>query len=222
MNPLLIIAVAAGAFYIGQRMREAPSNGAEPLPLPPFPEPEGSELGEVPTSPQGAANLAKWEEIDFDVDVFPPGSPLQIMEPPVDAMRWRVAPGCEAIAIGHGFWQRLNDIAQPRLDVGMSVEETLSEVLDEMFSLAGPGGAGPKSKALQCIEDGTLAGKLLLAEIRDRVRFLSGGFFTAAPAVGVPMLPPDPQDAGGTWTPVKNPGLPRMTDAVMYALGRKR
>lgn len=222
MNPLLMLAIAAGAYWVGTRMGKPDEPApAGPLPLPP--PPEGSGLGEVPTSPEGAANLAEWEALEFDVDVFPADAKKQAMRPPRTYEGVSIAPGCAAIAVGHGFWEKLGVLAQPELDDGRSVQDTWEAIRGKLFpGLLVGGGGGPPHAFFACLDDDAPAALLLAAEIISRIRFLSGPFITAAPAVGIPAVPYEPASAGGVWEPVGNPSLPSMRDAVLWRVLRRR
>lgn len=108
MNPLLVIAAAATAFYLGQEYLRRKAEGTlpwgQPKELPPL-------SSEVPTSPEGAANLQLWASIDYGVDIFPATAQRQwLAPPPEDGIS--IAPKCAAIAIGHGTWARIAARAQ--------------------------------------------------------------------------------------------------------------
>ncbi len=198
MNPFLIIAVAAGAFYVGRRMVAPPTEG-EPLPLPPVPTPDSS-TGEVATSEEGAENLALWDELEFDVDVFPPGTPKQSMQPPRSYDGVSLGPDCSAVAVGHGFWQKLNVMAPPLLDDGASVQEVWEQLAESLFQGVSLGSGGPRHAFFACLDDDAPAALLLVEEIINRIRFHSGPFFTAGAPVNFPAIPYEP-GAGGTWVP---------------------
>jgi len=210
MNPFLLIALAAGAYVAYTRLRAAPAPAPQATPA----LPEGT-LGEVPASAEGAANLAQWEALDFDVDVFPPGVSRQSIEPPRTAYTLSVAPGCSAIAVGHGFWERVEDFARSRLDGGQTTAQVYEQAMDELFSVGIS--AGPKAAAWRCVDEDTVAGRLLAAEIHDRIRALARPFISARDGGSASV--PEPQDdthAGGTWTPVER--NPSMVDALVHFL----
>lgn len=211
MNPFLLIAAAAGAFYLGTRMRAQPVEGV-PLPLPPVPTPDSS-TGEVATSEEGAENLALWDELEFDVDVFPPGTPKQSLHPPRSYDGVSLGPDCSAVAVGHGFWEKLNVMAPPLLDDGASVQEVWEQLAESLFQGVSLGTGGPRHAFFACLDDDAPAALLLVEEIINRIRFHSGPFFTAGPQMGVPV---GPGLSGGAWTP--RTGNPTHRNAVTSSL----
>src|SRR5918996_2712114 len=108
MHPLLVIAAAAAAFWLGQVYLRRKAEGTLPWQrgqaLPPL-------ESEVPATPQGAANLDAWALVDYDIDLFPGSAQRQWLPPPAqDGIS--VAPECAAIAVGHGMWLRVASLAQ--------------------------------------------------------------------------------------------------------------
>lgn len=153
MHPLLVIAAAAAAFWLGQVYLRRRAEGTLPWQrgqaLPP--------LGtEVPTSPEGAANLEAWAAVDYDVDLFPGSAQRQWLAPPAfdDAS---IAPQCEAIAVGHGMWARIAEVAQQ----GYAAGRTDAQITVDALALVPALG--------RCIAQKARAAQLLAEEVQRRV-----------------------------------------------------
>jgi hypothetical protein len=153
VNPLLVIAAAAAAFYLGQEYLRRKAEGTlpwqQPKQLPPL-------SSEVPTSPEGAANLQLWASVGYGVDLFPATAQRQWLEPPPED-GISVAPKCSAIAIGHGTWQRIGARAQAiyadRND-DQIVDDALLEFLPQLEF---------------CIAENAAAFRTFKAELRRRI-----------------------------------------------------
>ncbi len=153
MNPLLAIAAVAAAFFLGQEYLRRKEEGTlpwqQPKELPPL-------SSEVPTSPEGAANLQLWASVDYGVDVFPMTAQRQWLEPPrEDGIS--IAPKCAAIAIGHGMWERIAALAQSQYASRTDAQIVIAATAELMPEL------GP------CIADNAAAARVFTNEIRRRV-----------------------------------------------------
>lgn len=172
MNPFLIIALGAVAYWIGQevlRRRDVAAPGSVALP------PADADAA---SSPAGAQNLAAWQALDFDADLFPASAARETIAPPATEGAISIAPGCVAIAVGHGFWRRLQQAAA--VSPGATPYDKLRQIRATLLA-----------PVAHCIDDRTPAGQSFLAEVTKRVvtrRFR-----------------PEDQDAGplhtGTWIP---------------------
>lgn len=173
MNPLLVIAAAAVAFYVGQEYLRRKKDGTlpwqQPKELPPL-------SSEVPTSPEGAANLQLWGSVDYGVDLFPMTAQRQWLEPPrEDGIA--IAPKCAAIAIGHGMWERIAALAQSQYASRTDEQIVNSAVGDFMPELE------------SCLD--ATAYRMLTQEMRRRIaagRILILQFIP--PVGGIQMNPP--------------------------------
>lgn len=158
MNPLLIIAAIAAAFGIGIAYQRRKAEGALPWgqggggALPP--------LGaESPNSPEGAANLAAWSQLDFDVDLFPAGAQREWLRPPSHAGGVSVGPECIAIAVGHGVWDRAQEIAEQGIANGQTNAAITQMITQDLFNAA-----------RGCIDLQSPAGMAVVDDVRRRVR----------------------------------------------------
>lgn len=201
MHPLVIIAAAAAAWWLGQeylRRKEAGTLPWEgPKALPPL-------SSEVPTSPEGAANLDAWAQIDHAADLFPASARRQWLPPPTaDGMS--IAPDCSAVAVGHGWWAHVARAASDGYTAGLSHPAIMTAIRLELMA---PGFAACQT---------TPAGRALLDEVDRRVkrgRYLEVHFIP--PSSGGPQH-------GGVYFP--NPTRSRtnsIAEALVFAAARRR
>jgi hypothetical protein len=182
VHPLLVIAAAAAAFWLGTEYIRRRANNTlpwdkEPKALPP--------LGtEIPSSAQGAANLEQWSAIDFAVDLFPASASRQQLPPPPYEDAISVAPDCSAVAVGHGAWFRLAQVASDGYEQGLSDPAIVTQARLEIFGELG-----------RCISDRAPVALALLHEISRRVasgRALSLGYLPGGSG-GVVYTPNGPR-----------------------------
>ena len=177
MNPWLIIAALAGAFWAIReygRRKEAgtlPWGGRAPLGLPPAEH-------EVPTSPQGAINLGAWAAIGWNADIFPAHASRQSLPPPPEN-GVSAAPDCSAIAVGHGWWERVALLAETGYDAGLSDFEIADRVEDELLR-----------RAELCIDERAPAAMVLMQEVLERIR--AGRIQRMVLVPGALVIPPTP------------------------------
>ena len=195
-----VLVVAAGAYWLGTRRKRTPTRPYV-LTLP---------TADLPP-PEGALGPNEWDALAFDVDVFPDGADLQDFRPPRTYEGVSIAPDCTAIAVGHGFWAKLNAMAKPIIDQGHSAEDVWDEVRYVLFPGIAVAGAGPLHAFHACLDDEAEAALLVEDEILDRLRFLSGPGLAALPPVPVPAR-----------NPCIDPPLPTMGDALTHAMRGRR
>lgn len=112
MWPLVLIAAGA-ALYWYQHTREsaAPPVQSVPVPMP------------APTP------LGPWDEVDFDVDLFPGEATPNHVYPPRDSVTPSATAQCEVIAVPHGFWEVVDMAARRWADAGLTLEEAYTRML---------------------------------------------------------------------------------------------
>ncbi len=189
--PLLIALLGAGAYYLGRR---AGQKRTDPPPYP-VPTPIPGRLG-------AAEDLAStWDNLQHDVLVFPPGSDLDFAPPEYEGISF--SSGCEAVAVGEGFWDRMREAraARPRA--------RLWQVMARVI---------PKA-AMKCLADGEPAMSLLREEIAERLA-ITVSVFNAPRREGVWY--PNPKRAQAQWEVVYESEPPRVADALRWAIGGRR
>ncbi len=208
MNPFLLIALAAGAYYAYRRFVRPPSKLPEPY--------EPPALGGVAPTADAAANLALWEAIGFDVDVFPGDADLGTFAPPTHDAGISIAPGCTAVGVAHGFWASLQRFAQPLIQAGVPRDEIVEQFLGSMR----------EPNLHRCIDEDAPAAMMFVRELHERA--------SRIPAIGTYA---DPLVAGD-WQPARNvppafaatgvtgaataQELPKLRDAVAHVFRRRR
>ena len=192
-DQVILWALVGVAYWLGTRT----ARRRGPIEVPALPPAQES----MPPS-GGDPGLGEWDALAFDVDVFPDGADLRTLRPPGTRDGVSVAPECEAIAVGHAFWFKLNAMAKPLIDQGQSAEGAWDELRYVLFPGIAVSGAGPIHAFHACLADEAEAALLVEEEILDRLRVLNGPSLTGAL----------------TRNPCIDPPLPTMGDAVVHAL----
>lgn len=132
MHPIIWLALVGASFWAG-RQSSKPAPVPADRPLPPLPPPPGREALTGPPKDYSAA----WAGVEYPVDIFPPEAEPRVehLMPPPSPDGVSVAPGCHAIALGQGWWDRAGEIA-----AAAKYQQKLSDprVVDAVLRAAAP------------------------------------------------------------------------------------
>ncbi len=159
MNPLFILGIVAGAFFLGRKAAAAPAYEAKRLGPPPgAPIPTPTPDAPLPL-PEGATGNfdAEWAALPYGVEIYPPNATTDFPPPPPGELI--ASPGCEVIAVSDTWWNVVGDFYQERVTKGAT--EALSiykSVVAEFLP--------------NCKGKDTPAHRLLAEEVLERIQAL--------------------------------------------------
>lgn len=154
MPPVVWLVFIGGAFLLGRVSAKQEQKPSGPLPsIPELPPPDAS----------AEDFTEEWDQIDYPVDVFPPGAEPHVERllppPPPDGLS--ISPGCQTIAVGQDWWAGALEAARvSRFEMSQSVSRTVDSIL--------------RSAAPPCRGSSSAAVRAFRVELTSRVRGLEG------------------------------------------------
>ena len=182
MAPVLVIALVAGAYFLGKQRgeKEEPKPHSPLRPTPKLPKlPEVPELPELP--PEGAGSPGApvrdysraWDSLPFEVQVYPGTADERLIPPPRSPDGISSDTRCHIVAVGELWWDRAGELVEHYVKVqGAPSRKAVRNML-----LA--------DLAPRCKDSSGVGAQQLRAEIDDRLK----GDTAVPPTPGLPLVP---------------------------------